>query len=210
MKKKILQMVQITDYLHLGTYEDAKNESKLDEWHIGCVVNVAKECHNWYPKKYTYVNASFVDDTYIAKEDIDKIVDEIHQHISAKINVFVHCLMGKSRSVFIIACYLIKYTEIKKEDVLSFIQSKKTDICISEVFKILLNYYDMATKGEIAYDDFSMYDNKLKMTINNIAKREMQMKKLFDKQTNKIDLQKKMIIFMLNIVIGVVVFYLYW
>jgi len=204
-------MVKICEHIYLGSYITAQNETKLDEWKICCVVNVAKNCKNIFPTKYSYICASFDDDSYIEKNAIDGIVDKMHQFIIEKKNVFVHCEMGKSRSVFTVAyylakynkidkklissnaigCYLAKYNIVDKNYILPFIHSKKNDIDISPIFVDLLNKYDDINKFGTILDISNICDEKLFDTIDKTKKRNVKIKNLFDNTANDINSQLK-------------------
>ena len=226
-------MVKICEHIFLGSYITAQNKTQLDEWKICCVVNVAKNCKNIFSTKYSYICASFEDDSYIKKNAIDEIVDKMHQFIIEKKNVFVHCEMGRSRSVFTIAYYLAKYNKIDKKSIspnviacylekynitdknyiLPYIHSKKNDIDISPIFVDLLNKYDDINKfGSIA-DISNICDENLFDAIDKTKKRNIKIKKLFDDTTNNINSQLKIkfeILSLLFLIITSILIYLYF
>jgi hypothetical protein len=178
-------MAKISEHIYLGSYITASDEKQLDELKIGCVVNVAKKCHNMFPKKYDYIFSPFDDDSYIPKDIIDTIVDMMHQYITKKINVFVHCRMGKSRSVFTIAYYLTKYSIMEKNAILTLIKSKKPDINMSPIFDIQLDKYDPKNKlNPIDFPDLLV--DRVRKTIDEFIKEDDKKKKQFDDITNEI------------------------
>jgi len=179
-------MVQIHEHIYLGSYVTASNEKQLDEWKIGCVINVAKKCQNMFPKKYDYIFAPFDDDSYIPKDILDTVVDLMHQYITKKINVFVHCRMGKSRSVFTIAYYLAKYNVIEKKSILPLIKSKKDDINISPIFVVQLDKYDNENKLATAVDVPGALVERVRSTIDELIKSDERKKKIFDEVTDDI------------------------
>jgi hypothetical protein len=178
-------MAKISEHIYLGSYITASDEKQLDDLKIGCVINVAKKCQNMFPKKFDYIFAPFDDDSYIPKDIIDAVVDLMHQYVSKKINVFVHCRMGKSRSVFTIAYYLTKYSTMEKNGILTLIKSKKNDINMSPIFEIQLDKYD--PKNKLDLSDFpDALIKRVRTTIDDFVKEDERKKKLFNDITNEI------------------------
>ena len=141
-------MVKICDHIYLGSYETARNKKQLAEWDVGCIVNVARGCNNLFLDEFDYIRVPFEDDSYVPKNIIDCVVDQMHEYIKKKVNIFVHCLKGKSRSVFTIAYYLTKYGGYEYGTVLNLIKSKKTDVNISTVFIEQLKEYEIINKNQ--------------------------------------------------------------
>lgn len=144
-------MAQICDHIYLGSYETAGNKKQLTDWDIGCIINVARGCNNLFLDEFDYVRVPFEDDSYIPKNIIDCVVDQMHEYIKKKVNIFVHCVKGKSRSVFTIAYYLTKYGDYTSSAVLNLIKSKKTDVNMSSVFLEQLKEYENVNKNQTPY-----------------------------------------------------------
>lgn len=100
-------MSKIIDHLYLGSYNDIENKF-YKEIDTKLIVNVTKECE--YESEIEQIMLKYADipSTNIL-ENIEKILDKIHQCVINEQTVFVHCYMGKSRSVTIILAYLITH-----------------------------------------------------------------------------------------------------
>ena len=68
-------------------------------------------------------------DIYLLKENMDKIIDFIHEKIDEN-NIFIHCYNGTSISPLIVAIYMIKKGEISKDTIHDILRSKNKDICL--------------------------------------------------------------------------------
>lgn len=163
-------MSKICDYIYLGSYDIAKNNSILEELNIQCVTNVAKKCNNKFSTIYDYISAPLDDDSYIPKNIVDSIVTLMHQYISNKQNLFIHCRMGKSRSVFILSYYLMKYHDMTPDSSYKLIKSKKPNVNMSVIFSEQLTEYHNIneTCNYICYNDICPQSlvNRLKNIID--------------------------------------------
>jgi len=134
-------MTHIINNIYLSSYKTACDENILNENKIGCIFNVAKGCKNMYQQNYDYVCVPFDDDTYIPKNILDTVIMMMKDYCDKNVNILVHCRMGKSRSVFVVAYYLLKHCNMTIDKVITYIKSKKTDIAISNIFIEQLKQY---------------------------------------------------------------------
>ena len=63
--------------------------------------------------------------TPVKLEDVKKGVEWLHQQISQKKKVYVHCLAGVGRNATIVICYLIKHCGYTPQDAAAFVSSKR-------------------------------------------------------------------------------------
>jgi len=68
----------------------------------------------------------------------NNILEKIYTNVG---NVLVHCNAGRQRSCAVVACYLIKYHNMKPDDAISFIKSRRR-----EAFFGSINFWDTITK----------------------------------------------------------------
>jgi hypothetical protein len=141
-------MVHVFGNIYLGSCQTSENLAQLNEWHIGCIFNVAKKCKNMFIDKFDYVSVPFDDDSFLPKDIMDTLVDIMHTYILQNINIFVHCRMGKSRSVFTIAYYLVKYQKFTSKKALDLIKGKKKDVAMSVIFVDQLKEYELINKSK--------------------------------------------------------------
>ncbi len=73
------------------------------------------------------------EDTLFLNGVIKEITDMIHNNLTEKTHVVVHCQAGRQRSAAVIAGYLMKYHGYSLENVIEFIRSKKREAFFPEV-----------------------------------------------------------------------------
>lgn len=114
-------MSKIIDHLYLGSYDDIKNKFH-DNIEAKLIVNVTKECK--YDSNVKQIVLEYADNPNAdILKNIQNILDIIHQHVVNNENVFVHCYMGKSRSVTIILAYLITHQNYNLRDAYYHVKS---------------------------------------------------------------------------------------
>ena len=104
---------KITDKIYLGSVLNAWDKWELQYDNISHVLCCAKELKDYYPDNFEYKLLHLSD---VPKEDIVRyFYDSIKFIDSATRNVFVHCIVGKSRSASNVIAYLM-YKEKKSFD----------------------------------------------------------------------------------------------
>lgn len=89
-----------------------------------------------------YKHTPTPDMTAPTPEDIDKTVDFIHQSISARKPVMVHCAAGLGRAGTILACYLIKYKGCDAQQAITNIRERRHGSIQSEIQEIAISMYE--------------------------------------------------------------------
>jgi protein phosphatase slingshot len=117
----------IIDNIYVGSAHNAANKTLLKSLHIKYIVNVTSEIKNYYPNFITYVNYSLYDDN---KQSIDKYFEDSYRKIKEfqnnnDGNILIHCFMGASRSVTILAYYLMREKGLSPLESYNFIKSKR-------------------------------------------------------------------------------------
>jgi len=114
--------------VYLGGYENARDKVTLkDKLKITHVLNCALELKNYFPKTFKYRHLELQDrekqnisDTF---NSAFKFIDEALKTRNGK--CFVHCQEGKSRSVSIVAAYLMSRHKYTLDNALATITSKR-------------------------------------------------------------------------------------
>lgn len=75
------------------------------------------------------------------------VVDIIHDHISSKRNVVVHCLAGRQRSASVIAAYLMKYHGYTLETAIQSIRETKPDALWDVNFREPLEAFEQSLRN---------------------------------------------------------------
>ena len=123
----------IVDNIYLGSAYNAASYYLLKELNIGMIINVTSEIRCYYPDDYTYKQYSILDDNLdsIGKVCEDSYLEIIKFQQESDKNILIHCFMGASRSVSVVANYIMKKMKHKDgsfynyEDALKFIKEKR-------------------------------------------------------------------------------------
>jgi len=127
-KHNVIHPNLIIKGIYLGGYENARDKETLkDKLKITHVLNCATELNNYFPKTFKYCKLQLMDrekqhiaDTF---EKACLFIDEALKHKNGK--CFVHCQEGKSRSVTIVAAYLMSRHKFSLDNALATITSKR-------------------------------------------------------------------------------------
>jgi len=127
-KHNVIHPNLIIKGIYLGAYENARDRETLkDKLKITHVLNCATELSNYFPKDFKYCKLDLMDRE---KQNIGhtferafSFIDEALKHKKGK--CFVHCQEGKSRSVTIVAGYLMSRHKFSLDNALATITSKR-------------------------------------------------------------------------------------
>lgn len=103
--------------LYLGNIYNAADLNMLENLKITHIVNVSKNISNYFPERFSYFNIK-IDDINSEEfhDDLIELVDNMYKLINDEgKHIFVHCLMGSSRSVTVILLYMMKYLDLELE-----------------------------------------------------------------------------------------------
>ncbi len=120
----LTHMTLIIPYLYLGSRINAHSLHELQFFEIKTIINVAQEISKICANEFKYIKYNWLDYfNYNILLDIDDIVDQIHNEISNKNTVLIHCAMGISRSATVVIGYLMKYKKMKYEEAYEHVKS---------------------------------------------------------------------------------------
>lgn len=130
----VLPPTEVHPNLFLGSSYNAALLPGLRSRNIKYVINVTNEISNYYPSNIEYYNISISDNGH------DSIIDhleESYEIINNFLNkddgaILVHCYMGASRSASIITYYIAKKTGRTIDEVISFLQSQRSNVNLSK------------------------------------------------------------------------------
>ena len=128
-------LTEILSGLWIGNINDAFNEDFYKDNLISIVINCRSNQGFLDLPNLKKLRIPLSDklepnrDIYLLKENMDKIIDFIHEKIDEN-NIFIHCYNGTSISPLIVAIYMIKKGEISKDTIHDILRSKNKDICL--------------------------------------------------------------------------------
>ncbi|XP_041065914.1 dual specificity protein phosphatase 5 [Carcharodon carcharias] len=121
--------VEILPFLYLGSAYHASRPDFLDDLHITALLNVSRDCAEYFKSKYHYKfipveDSATADMSSHFQEAID-FIDHV-RHTGGK--VLVHCEAGISRSPTICLAYLMRSKELRLEEAFDYIKERRNTI----------------------------------------------------------------------------------
>jgi protein-tyrosine phosphatase len=124
---------KIIEQVWLGNKKGAVDRDFMLRNNIKLVVNCAKELDA--PLFYKDLQIAYIwlpmydvndrESNEILSNNIDLILDTIHNYRKNGMNVFIHCHAGMSRSATVLAAYLIRYYDHHYKLAIFYIQTKR-------------------------------------------------------------------------------------
>ena len=139
---------QIINNLWLGNAFDSANYDFIKKQSIKAIINITCEVPNFFINDgVEYLNIIVRDEkgAMINEETFEKSSLFINRFIEKDKPVFVHCFVGRSRSVAIICYYLIKYKNIPFKDAYNMIKQNREFAQLNSNFAEILSNYDEST-----------------------------------------------------------------
>jgi hypothetical protein len=107
--------------LHLGDRHAAADLGLLRSLGVTHIVNCAKEQPNFHPSEFHYYNCHLRDNRW-AQIDFEGPLTFIEGALAQGGVVFVHCMLGKSRSASIVVAYLMRAYGFTLEEAFAKVQ----------------------------------------------------------------------------------------
>ena len=93
-------------------------------------------------KDVNYLHVPTPDLTAPDMDRIDTAVEFIHEQITNKEAVMVHCAAGMGRAGTILACYLVKYQKHSAKDAIQKIRKERPGSIQSDVQEMAIGFYE--------------------------------------------------------------------
>ncbi len=128
---KVPNIQKITEQLYLGTRLTGSDIEKLKNQGIDCILDVTAEFDSldWTAYRYdvAYLNVPVLDHTSPTEEQLTTAINWLEQHQQLNRKILVHCALGRGRSVFVMAAFLLASKQSKTiEEAMHTIQSVRT------------------------------------------------------------------------------------
>lgn len=101
---------------------------------------------NWV-KKINYLHVPTPDFHAPDMDEIDSAVEFIHEQITNKEPVMVHCAAGLGRAGTILACYFVKYKELTAVQAIKKIRDERPGSIQSDVQELAIGFYEKHIKN---------------------------------------------------------------
>ena len=157
---------QITEKIYLGNEDTASDKELLKKLNISNILICAEGCEPFFPNEYTY-KILYIDDAI--DENIISWFQEAFKFIDSSINnIYIHCVMGISRSPSIVIGYLMYKKKMKYEEAYDFVKNKRNVISPNSGFQEQLKKFEEILKENnyILPDNINKNNNKDDKDIN--------------------------------------------
>lgn len=116
--------------IYLGSAINAANPDTLTDKKIKYIINVSAEISDYDPQNYVYYRVPIRDNN---KDSIKKYLDDCVAKINEFIknnngNILIHCYMGASRSVTVLAYYISKQTNKSMSEIIAVMKDARKNI----------------------------------------------------------------------------------
>ncbi|KAK3417641.1 dual specificity protein phosphatase 1 isoform X2 [Eucalyptus grandis] len=136
------RMCQIEEGLFLGSYGDARNRDRLKSLNVTHILTVANLVPE-FPNDFVYKVVDVMDseDTDIRQhfEECISFIDEARRQGGS---VLVHCFMGISRSVTVVAAYLMKRRGMRLSQALEHVKTRRPQAAPNSGFMVQLREFE--------------------------------------------------------------------
>lgn len=123
------EATQIIKNLWVGGICSPSNAKNMASHNIKMIVSAHVGASALFPYQFEYRLVELLD---VEHENIyktfEKVLPQINDIIVQNKGVLVHCMYGASRSVTIVAAYLMKYHQMKAKEALLYMKSKRQEV----------------------------------------------------------------------------------
>jgi len=112
----------ITESIAIGNFVDAQSASEAD---IDAILCLKEDCCDERDDRFYVLAIPLIDGAGNEKRLFDDAVDFIEDIVSSGEKILVHCHAGRSRSVCIVARYLMTRQGMPRDRALSVIEEKR-------------------------------------------------------------------------------------
>ena len=131
---------QITEKIYLGNEDTARDKELLKKLNISHILICAEGCEPFFPNEYNY-KILYIDDAI--DENILSWFKEAFEFIDSSVNnIYIHCVMGISRSPTIVIGYLMYKKKMKYEEAYDFVRNKRNAISPNSGFQEQLKKFE--------------------------------------------------------------------
>ena len=131
---------KITEKIYLGNEDTARDKNILNQLNIRNILICAEGCEPFFPNEFKY-KILYLDDA--VDENLLSWLKEAFEFIdSSSDNIYIHCVMGISRSPSIVIAYLMYKNKMKYIEAYDFVFNKRRVICLNSGFQEQLRKFE--------------------------------------------------------------------
>jgi len=155
-------MSRITPKILIGGNREAQNGRWLQSLGVTHIVNAAKELPNYFPQNFNYLRLDLND---TPDQDLSRALNNSYSFMKKAIDgggvVFVHCMVGMSRSSSQIIHYLMLNYLISFDEALAYVRKKHPLTNPNAGFKVQLSLRDPTRRRQnvINSDRYSRHND---------------------------------------------------
>jgi len=189
---------KITENIYIGNKNTSVMKKYLKEIGITHIVRVGEGLEDHYKKDFDYLSIDIWDNTesniYPYFEPVIWFIDKC---IKNKGKVLVHCYMGKSRSVTLVCCYLMKKENYDTNKALEIIkkhrdiadpnyafESQLNEFYLKEVIGLIKVPKKYKNRGYSCYNNLKKFSPVKKFKLSTIEDNKSKVKKIRSKKVN--------------------------
>lgn len=137
----------IQNKLYLGDYVLSTKKAVMESMTITDIINVAYDCEKPKDMTLSYHHFPLMDVAdYNIRKHCFEIVDLIHMLLENGCVVYIHCVMGISRSPSIVILYFMKYNNMTYDQAFHHVNKKRPGIRPNERFEADLRKIELELK----------------------------------------------------------------
>ncbi len=137
------EATQIVENLWVGDRRSPCNEESLKENNITMIITVVLGATAYFPFDFKYEKADLRDmDGENILNEIDRLLPIIREEVEQGNGVLVHCMQGASRSVTVVAAYLVKYHDMSAEGALEYMKKKRSCVNPNQGYRDQLEFFE--------------------------------------------------------------------
>lgn len=139
---RVFEANKIIEGVYLGGIDSVYDKDELKKLGIKSIISVIAGFEPPYPEDFNYVVLNALDTVNTDLKDFFSMTNDfIDDSLDNDEKVLIHCMAGRSRSVTILAAYIIKITGMDVETTLDTIKAKRNIIEPNEYFVKQLEEY---------------------------------------------------------------------
>lgn len=127
---KQYQITRINNYIYFGSYEPPlMGDEEFIKLNFDVIINCTLEIKYSSKDKMKVISFPIIDQNVISfLENMDQVIDTIHNYLSKGKKIYIHCLTGTTTSPALIIYYLMKHKKFSYDKAYSLLKKRNPEI----------------------------------------------------------------------------------